>query len=92
MYVYALSSFHDKESGGYYMVQTAFQVLLQPGTYSVQVAAASEGEAERSEEGSTEIGDMTRGDRATSHIQLEWHAKERTYIVHSVWISMTHTD
>ena len=75
-FIFNPCSFHDKESGGYYLVQTVFQVLLQPGTYSVQVAR-SEGQA-------------TEGD--APQIQLEWHAKERTYIVHSVWIQMTRSD
>lgn len=68
------------------MVKTVFQVLVQPGTYAVQVAASRGKEGEK-EEGEEEGGEQS--ETRAPQIQLEWHAKERTYIVHSLWISMT---
>lgn len=33
--------------------------------------------------------DEMRDERGDKSLKLEWHVKEITYIVHSLWISMT---
>ncbi len=77
-------SFHDKESGKYYMVQTVFQVFIQPGTYSVHMAEQEE------EEGGGVANNSSHAPQ--SRLATEWHARERTYIVHSLWIHMKLAD
>ena len=53
-----------------------FQVFIQPGTYSVHMVEGA-GQGETEE---------------ATPLKLEWHVKERTYIVHSLWIHMTQAE
>ena len=69
-----LLSFHDNVTGEYYGARTVFQVMLQPGTYSVHMATSS--------------SSTGHGEKEGEGIPLEWRAKERTYIIHSLWIEM----
>ena len=67
-----------------YNVLTVFQVFVQPGTYTVHMAGGSGHETGgNGHETGGEGGHMTAGD-----VRLEWLAKERTYIVQSLWIHM----
>ena len=71
------------------MVQTVFQVFIQPGTYSVHMAQ----EEEKEEEGEEQEGVASPSSHTPKpKLATEWQAKERSYIVHSLWIHMVKTD
>lgn len=70
-----LHSYRDDISADHYHINTAFQVFLQPQTYSVHAVG--------------EKGAWSDPGPTPQHSQLEWHARERTYIVHGLLVQLT---